>query len=404
MLPVEPGAAVVHTRGVRVLFASTAGAGHFHPLKPFVEACVRQGHDVLVAGPPALAESVAGAGYAYWRFDEPPPDELGQVWSRVATVSADEANVIVIRDIFGRLDATASVPRLRRACDEWRPEVVVRETSEYGSAIAAELSGIPHVRVGIGLASLEELALGIVAETLDDLRRSVGLAADPGAGALRRSPYLTMVPASLEDPAALEPPTTLRFRDPAVDARSDDLPRWWAADDAPLVYVTFGSVAGGMEMTAPVYRLALEAVAALDVRVLFTVGHDADLDRFGSAPPNVHIERWVPQGDVLAHADAVVCHGGSGSTLGALAAGVPIVVVPLFADQPLNARRIVATGAGISVAPPDAVALRSAVVTVLDDRTYRGAAARLASEMHALPATDAAVEFLGAIARSTAAG
>jgi hypothetical protein len=318
-------------------------------------------------------------------------------------VSADEANVIVIRDIFGRLDATASLPRLRQACEEWRPEVVVRETSEYGSAIAAELSAIPHVRVGIGLASLEELALGIVAETLDDLRRSVGLAADPGAGALRRSPYLTMVPASLEDPAALEPTTTLRFRDPAVAALRDDLPRWWAADDAPLVYVTFGSVAGGMEMTAPVYRLALEAVADLDVRVLFTVGHDADLDRFGSAPPNVHIERWVPQGDVLAHADAVVCHGGSGSTLGALAAGVPIVVMPLFADQPLNARRIVATGAGISVAPPDAAALRSAVVAVLDDSTYRGAAARLASEMHALPATDAAVDVLAGIARSTTA-
>src|SRR5918994_1226443 len=190
MLPVEPGAAGVHTRGVRVLFASTAGAGHFHPLKPLVEACLRQGDDVLVAGPPALADSVAGAGYAYWR-----------------------------------LDATAGLPRLRQGCEEWRPEVVVRETSEYGSAIAADLSGIPHVRVGIGLASLEELALGIVAETLDELRRSVGLTADPGAEALRRSPYLTMVPTSLEDPAALEPPTTLRFHDPAVDALPNDLPR-----------------------------------------------------------------------------------------------------------------------------------------------------------------------------------
>ena len=58
------------------------------------------------------------------------------------------------------------------------------------------------MRVGIGLTSLEELGLGIVAETLDELRRSVGLAADPGVEALRRSPYLTMVPASLEDPAA----------------------------------------------------------------------------------------------------------------------------------------------------------------------------------------------------------
>jgi len=61
----------------------------------------------------------------------------------VATVSADEANVIVIRDIFGRLDATAGLPRLRQGCEEWRPDIVVRETAEYGSAIAAELSREP---------------------------------------------------------------------------------------------------------------------------------------------------------------------------------------------------------------------------------------------------------------------
>jgi len=49
---------------------------------------------------------------------------------------------------------------------------------------------------------------------------------------------------------------------------------------------------------------------------------------------HVHIARWVPQADVLRHARVVVCHGGSGTTLGALAAGVPLVVTPLFDDQP----------------------------------------------------------------------
>jgi len=61
----------------------------------------------------------------------------------VATVSADEANVIVIRDVFGRLDATAGLPRLRQGCEEWRPDIGVRETAEYGSAIAAEVSREP---------------------------------------------------------------------------------------------------------------------------------------------------------------------------------------------------------------------------------------------------------------------
>ena len=66
----------------------------------------------------------------------------------------------------------------------------------------------------------------------------------------------------------------------------------------------------------------------------------------------MHVERFVPQADVFGHASLVVTHGGSGTTLGALAAGLPLVVVPLFADQPDNARRVEAVGAGVIAEPP----------------------------------------------------
>jgi UDP:flavonoid glycosyltransferase YjiC (YdhE family) len=128
----------------------------------------------------------------------------------------------------------------------------------------------------------------------------------------------------------------------------------------------------------------------------------------GAPPPNVHVEQWVPQAAVLAHASAVVCHGGSGTTLGALAAGIPLVVVPLFADQPENARRVAEVGAGIAVGPEapsesirstvDPAAVREAVEAVLADGGYQAAAARLADEIRALPTADAALE---ALARSS---
>ena len=103
---------------------------------------------------------------------------------------------------------------------------------------------------------------------------------------------------------------------------------------------------------------------------------------------------------------AVVCHGGSGTTLGALAARLPLVVVPLFADQPENARRVDAVGAGIAVspqpsAPPepirttfDPVATREAIEAVLGEPGFGRAARALAAEMHALPPTDAALAAL----------
>jgi UDP:flavonoid glycosyltransferase YjiC (YdhE family) len=127
---------------------------------------------------------------------------------------------------------------------QWKPDVVVREPNEYGSAVAAELYGIPHARVAIGLSRMEELVLGCAAKAVETLRGSVGLPGDPTARALRRSPYLTTFPASLEDPGEAEQPYTVRFHDPGLGRAAAEVPDWWSGSDAPLVYVTFGSVAG----------------------------------------------------------------------------------------------------------------------------------------------------------------
>ena len=374
---------------MRVLLATTAGAGHFGPLAPLAEACRRRRDEVLVVAPPSFAPFVERAGYPFRPGADPPEDELRPVWELVPTLPPDEANVVVIRDVFGRLDARAMFPHVRAAIEEWRPDLVLRDPSEFASAVAAELHGVPHARVAIGLASMEALSLRIAAVALDELRGSVGLPADPGGEALRRSPYLTSVPASVEDPDESGPPGAHRFRDPGSDAAPATLPDWWDGGDAPLVYVTFGTVAATLPMGASAYRTALEAVDGLPVNVLLTTGDRGDPDALGPLPANVHAERFVAQAEVLGHAAAVVHHGGFGSTFGALAAGVPAVVVPLFADQPYNARRVEAVGAGLAVDAADgATALHGALERVLGDRSFGDEARRVAGEMRALPSAD----------------
>jgi UDP:flavonoid glycosyltransferase YjiC (YdhE family) len=383
---------------MRVLCASTRGAGHLYPLVPIAEACLRRGHEVMVAGPPQLASMVETAGYPFWEFADPPEDELDAVWSRVPTLpSWEEQNATVVGEIFGRLDTTAALPRLREACEEWRPDVIVRDPNEYGSALAGELQGIPHARVAIGLGAMEEIGLRMVADRLGEIRETVGLDPQTGVETLRRSPIFSAFPSSLEDPSEPEQPDTRRFRDPAWDEPGAELPDWWPTGDAPLVYVTFGSVAGGQDMAAALFGGAIQALADLPVRVLLTVGREVDPTTL-EAPPNVRVEQWVPQADVLGHATAVVCHGGSGSTLGALAAGLPLVVVPLFADQPRNAERVAAVGAGISVQPPAPPAIGEAVLRVLEDEPYRTAAEAVAAELRSHPPADAAAEALERLA------
>ncbi len=389
---------------MRVLFSSTRGAGHFNPLVPFARGFERAGHEVMFAGPPDLEGPVETAGFEFWRFDPPPEDELGEVWSRVPELPPEEANEVVVGQIFGRLNTTAALPRLRAAFEQWVPDAVLRDPNEYGSALAAELHGVPHARVAIGLASTEELGLGIAAGELDALRRAEGLAPDPRADALRSSPFLSVFPRSLDEGAQ---PDTRWFHDPAWDTAPGELPDWWPGrEEQPLVYVTFGSVAGSFPQALPVYDVAMRAVAGLPVRVLLTVGRELDLDALPAAPDNVRIERWVPQQDVLGHAAAAVVHGGSGSTLGALAAGVPLVVVPLFADQPQNARRVAEVGAGVAVEPDRAdvdaavAPLRDAVKTVLAEPSFSERAGALADELRAEPPVDEAVLLFERLDRS----
>ena len=151
-------------------------------------------------GPRPSGRSSNGTDYPFHECADPAEADIRPVWERVQTVSPDEANVLVVREIFARYDAAALLPGLRDAIEAFRPGLVVRETAEYGSAVAADLAGIPHARVGIGLAMFEELARAIAAETVSELRTSVGLDADPTGERLRSAPYLTFFPASLEAP------------------------------------------------------------------------------------------------------------------------------------------------------------------------------------------------------------
>jgi hypothetical protein len=349
-----------------VLFASTHGAGHFGPLLPFLDACVRGGHEVLVVGPPTLDPR----GYPFRPGASPPEDELGPLWAGIHLQPPAQGEVLVVGHIFARLNVRAMLPTLRETIDDWRPDLVVREPNEYASAIAAEEGGVPHARVAIGLALVEEGGLAIAAPALEDERRGT-------AAAIARSPYLTCWPESLDR----APFPVRRFRPPAA-ASDGRLPNWWPGDERPLVYVTFGSVASSLPTAAAAYERAFAAAAGIPGRVLLTTGGELEL---GPAAANVHVERWVPQDDVLPHAAVVVGHGGSGTTLGALAAGVPLVVVPLFADQPHNAVRVAAEGAAV-VSTLDEIG--RGVERVLADGSYRAAAERLATEMRAQPPVD----------------
>jgi UDP:flavonoid glycosyltransferase YjiC (YdhE family) len=383
---------------MRVLAAcSLGGAGHLNPLLPFVAAAQRRGDETLVVGPPAVKEMVERAGFPFRAGGEPAEADVAPIRERLPVAPPREASVLGNRDLFGRLAATALLPGMEQTCAEWFPDLVLRDPCEYASAVVAHRLGISTAQVAISLAEAEAGSITAAAPALEEHR--TGLVEE-----LRASAYLTRFPASL-DPSPF--PTTVRFQDPRLGLEKP-LPDWWGGSDAPLVYLTFGTVLGHMSIAAGVYRTALKAVEGLGLRVLLTVGRQFDRSSLGPVPANVRVEAWVEQTEILDKADLVVCHGGSGTAFGALAAGVPVVVVPIFADQFENGRRIAGEGAGLIIeadqprvepfrrviGEEDAPRIAEGVRTVLATPSYRRRARRIAAEMAATQTVDEVLSSL----------
>jgi MGT family glycosyltransferase len=156
---------------------------------------------------------------------------------------------------------------------------------------------------------------------------------------------------------------------------------WAGPPGQPLVLVGLSSTVMRQE---GLLQRAADALGQLPVRGLVTTGPAVD-PAVICAAGNVTVTRWVRHADVLPHCSAVITHGGHGTVMKALIAGVPLVLVPLGRDQPDNAGRVVHAGAGIRLRKNAAAgALRAAVGRVIEDPIYRAAArqmaARLASE------------------------
>lgn len=391
---------------MRVLFSTTAGSGHFGPLVPFARACRGVGHEVKVAAPASFASAVLGAGLSHAPFADVPPEIMGPVFGRLPTLSFEEANATVMVEIFGRLDAQAALPVLTEVITSWQPDIVVREPCEFSSLVAAERAGIPQVQVAIGMGQFTGSFLQLLAAPLAELSVLAGLPEGRALRAMSTTAGFTTVPAVLDgeetDGGSTSSQVVWRFQDTSLTTGSPRAPVPWGEPEHPLVYVTFGSVTAGIGPFMTVYRQTLEALSDLPVRVLMTTGDTGGRLSLGTVPANAHVERWWPQAEVMPQVAAVVGHGGFGTTMMTLAAGVPQVVVPLFAfDQTVNAERVAAVGAGIHLPGglSSVAELPSALRGVLTNPAYRAAAQAVAADMAALPDVIESVPILEKIAR-----
>jgi UDP:flavonoid glycosyltransferase YjiC (YdhE family) len=148
----------------------------------------------------------------------------------------------------------------------------------------------------------------------------------------------------------------------------------------------------------------LDAARGLDVDVLATIGRANDPGELGEFPANVTVEKWRDQDEVMPDCSAVICHGGAGTMFGALAYGVPLLVLPQGADQFRNADAVKEARAGTTCDGSDATAIRAAVESLLHDDSYVEGARRIATELAAMPSASEVVHALDEIVADSLGG
>jgi UDP:flavonoid glycosyltransferase YjiC (YdhE family) len=205
----------------------------------------------------------------------------------------------------------------------------------------------------------------------------MGLDPDANGTAYQSGDVISWFPAAFDLP---DPPGAQirRFRDPAASGPP-------ALSSRELVYVTLGSEAAQLPFFGMAIRDCVAGALAAGLPVVVSTGKEVDLTPLEGLEGDLTVQTWVDQDELLQRTRVVVCHTGSGTTLGALQAGVPIVAVPLFADQPYNAGQVAATGCGVRVdAGPDLQADVRDAVQALASGDASGSLA-MAAQIAALP-------------------
>jgi UDP:flavonoid glycosyltransferase YjiC (YdhE family) len=370
---------------VRILFSCHGAYGHFHPIAPMALAAQEKGHDVVVATGPDLVDWVAACGLRA----EPVGLGSGEFPARLAALPIQDRALAMFHR-FSTIAVPPTLADLLQLTRSWRPDVVVHEEGEYGAPLFAALQQIPCVTQSWAAPARPENERQLYRTLLAPIWAAQGLASDPRTSG---ATYLDSCPPpyqsdEIESIQGVVPARPVPFDGPPASA-----PPWLATLPRPSAYVTFGTVPA---FSRPeMLRSAIEAIEPLVAAVVVTTGPNPP-DRVRIRSPRVHVVDYLPQSQILPNVDLVVSHGGAGTTLGALAYGLPHLVMPGPApSQQRNAMRTEAIGLGLFV-PQDADPgrVRAAAQRLLSDPSYRAAGAAARSGLERMPSVEEGVRLI----------
>lgn len=390
-----------------VLFTTRPGLSHLQPMLPLAAELRAIGHQVTFATAASFCASVAA--YGFKTFAAGHDYELGHeepLFSGLRESRQGRArHFSYTREVLGGLAEQMADDLLMRARVDQAPDLIVRDSVEFGGCIAAEALGIPHATGRENRFLPPSVWARQLSEVLNRVRIKHGLARDPDLEMLYRHlglahgprEYVVAAPECDTDEFGSFIHPALHFCRPVpFDASSDDEPPRWIErlQNRTMIYASLGTV---FNRQPELCRAILSAFTEdTEMRFVLTVGPTQDPEDFEPVPSHVTVSRYVPQSWLFPYCSVVITAGGFGTVMAALGHGLPMVMLPLNADQHVNARRCEVLGAAVTVPPHlrHATGIRDAVRRVMLDPGFRASAVKLSEDIAALPSPAQAAGML----------
>ncbi|WP_199439922.1 glycosyltransferase [Umezawaea beigongshangensis] len=373
---------------MRVLFSAVPAFGHLLPVLPLARAARDAGADVVVSTHDALASTVGDLPFV------PAGPSLPELIAENARRHegrgpADLTDLAPIVGMFTGTRIDLTLDSALAVAREHRPDLIVAESSDFVATLVAAALGVPRVAVGISTALPPQLE-DLFAEAVQRRLRESGLPDVP------RTALVDVWPSWLQPDWYEAPADAVAIRPEAHhDGTGRALtPSFPGREHLPTVLLTLGTVVDDPALLAT----ALAEILRHDVNVLVTVGPGVDPATLDVPRDRVHPTRFVPLAQLLATTSVVVAAGGAGTVLAALTRGVPLVILPVLADQPLIAERVASFGA--AVVREDVRELGTGVGLVLGDERHRAAARTAAERLNAVASPAAVWDRLTTLLRA----
>jgi MGT family glycosyltransferase len=230
---------------------------------------------------------------------------------------------------------------------------------------------------------------------LDAFRRQAGLG--PIRQISKTFPqlaHITQLPQCLDFPRAELPPT-FHYTGPFVDeaaTASIEFP-WHELDDRPLVYASLGTT---LKCESAIFHLIAEACAELPVQLVVSLGGRRDPEMFNGLPGKPLVVRTAPQLELLKRSEIVITHAGPNTAFETLLQGKPMIALPKAFDQPAIAARLAWLGTAVALSPGklSVKKIRSALVEVLNDPSYRNSAEEIQGKIRSARGLEKATDLI----------